>query len=45
MVEDESSRTNGMWNKSEQDEVKLDIDKLTQEINKCKDEVNLKDSL
>ena len=44
LVEDESSRTNGMSNKSEQDQVKLDIDKLTLEINKYKDEVNLKDS-
>ena len=33
-----------MSNKSEQDQVKLDIDKLTLEINKYKDEVNLKDS-
>ena len=45
LVEDEYSRTNGMSNTVEQDEVpKLDIDKFKREIKKCKDEGNLKDS-
>ena len=45
LVEDEYSRTNGMSNTVEQDEVpKLDIDKFKQEIKKCKYEGNLKDS-